>query len=124
MVALATGHTSNAMQANLVRVLTLPLVWYAAVQGAGLLNVIWIATAGEVGGYLLSLWLLRKRVGVDLKPMALPITCLVLFMGAAAFLPPSLDLMGNAVLIVLFALILLSMADLRRYISGRRNKGA
>lgn len=120
VVALATGHTSNAMQANLVRVLTLPLVWYAAVEGVGLLNVVWIATGGEVLGYMLSLWLLRARVGVALKPMVWPLCCLVLFMGAAAFLPLSFGWMTPVVLSVIFVLSLLSMADLRRYITARR----
>lgn len=120
VVALSAGHTANAMQANLVRVATLPLVWYAVAQGAGLLSVIWIATVGEILGYMLSLWLLRRRVGTRLRPMFFPLICFVGFIGTAAMAPLSLGWMVQAVLIILMVLSLIMMADLRRYIVQRR----
>jgi O-antigen/teichoic acid export membrane protein len=121
VVALSSGHTANAMQANLVRVATLPLVWYALAKGAGLPAVIWIATAGEILGYTLSLWLLSRHVGTPLHPMVWPITCFIFFMGTAAIAPL---LLGWAVLVVLMVLMVLGvvmMADLRRYIAQRHH---
>ena len=61
IVALARGETSNAMWANVARVVVLPLIWWAAVQGADLVTLIWIGIAGEVLGYAVALGLLAVR---------------------------------------------------------------
>ena len=63
IVALARGETSNAMWANVARVVVLPLIWWAAVQGADLVTLIWIGIAGEVLGYAVALGLLAVRCG-------------------------------------------------------------
>lgn len=120
VVALSVGHTANAMLANMVRVATLPLVWYAVVQGAELLSVIWIATGGEVLGYLLSLWLLNRRVGTQLRSMIWPIACLTVFTLTATIVPLSFGWIIQAALVALAALSVMSMKDLRSYIMRKR----
>lgn len=119
IVALSGGHTANAMQANFVRVASLPFAWYAVVQGAGLLSVIWIALIAESLGYLLSLWLLRRHVATELRPMLLPVLGFAIFMIYAAIVPISFGWVMPAGLVVLLALTVLLMADLRRYIAHR-----
>ncbi len=60
LVALAKGHTSNAMIANLVRVCALPLCWYVAITSGDLVLILWIATAAEVFSYTVSSVLLHR----------------------------------------------------------------
>ena len=66
VVALSVGATSLTMWGNLVRVALLPLVWWAAVQGAELRTLIWIGIIGEVAGYLIGLWLLRQKTALPI----------------------------------------------------------
>ena len=123
VVALAGGHTGNAMLANLVRVATLPLAWYVLQQGGGLPQVIWIATMGEIGGYALSLWLVRRGLALSLRPMILPVALAAAFMVAAAVLPdwPGLPRWLPGVAMGLFFVAMLGvMVDLRRYVAQRR----
>jgi O-antigen/teichoic acid export membrane protein len=117
VVALSVGHTANAMLANMVRVATLPLVWYALVQGVDLLGVIWIATGGEVLGYFLSLWLLHRRVGTGLRPMFWPIVCLTIFTLVAAMVSSSFSWI---ILSGLILICIMTMTDLRHYIMRKR----
>lgn len=72
IVALADAQTTNAMWANGFRLLTLPVAFVAAVEGAGLLTIIWIAIIGEVCGLIVSFVLVRRRAGVRFEGMALP----------------------------------------------------
>ncbi|MGY9046363.1 hypothetical protein P775_05675 [Puniceibacterium antarcticum] len=123
IVALADGRTGNAMQSNLARVATLPLAWYVITQGAGLGIVILIATLGELFGFALSLYLVRRTSGVALLRMLGP----VLFSGiffALALVLPALGSLPDWVLPVGLtlgiALTVLSMKDLLRYVMRRR----
>jgi len=120
VVALSVGHTANAMQANMIRVATLPLVWYSVVQGANLLSVIWIATAGEALGYFLSLWLLSRRTGTQLGQMIWPVSCFAILIFTAVMVPLSLGWVLQAALISIFLLALMTMKDLRQYITRTR----
>lgn len=82
VVALSRAQTDNAMWANLCRVLTLPLAWYAAAQGYGLTAVVCIALSGELCGFAVALILLRRRVGFGLRPLRRPIAACFLFLAA------------------------------------------
>lgn len=73
IAALARKHTANAMIANAVRLLVLPLVWIAAVQGEPLITIILISILGEILSFFTSLWLVRNRLGIALAPMLWPI---------------------------------------------------
>ncbi|WP_256415711.1 oligosaccharide flippase family protein [Ruegeria sp. HKCCD7255] len=119
-VALAVGRTSNAMIANLFRVISLPFSWYAAVLGNDLLVVILIASTGELLGFTVSLLLVRTRVNLPLRPMLLPIFLGFVLLGsvmARQFWFEDLNLLW--ITVIAFLLIMseaLSMKDLRDYI--------
>lgn len=72
IVALALGRTGNPLVANIPRVLLLPVAWWVAVNTGDLLLIIWIAIAGEFLGLLLSLFLLRDRLPLTSRDIALP----------------------------------------------------
>lgn len=82
LAALAIGQTANAMIANGVRVLSLPVCWYVAVVTGDLMIIIWTAIAGEVLGYAVSLLMLRWRSGLSLSGLWWPMAgslCLVTY---------------------------------------------
>ncbi len=120
IVALARGQTSNATIANLMRVLALPVAWYALVKGGDLLTVIWIATLGEIAGFAVSLLLLQWRLNVGLSGTAASFACTLFVLGIAAgsayfgaSLSPTLFLIA---LFVASGILVWSMADLRLYV--------
>ena len=126
VVALARGRTGNAMLGNLPRVASIAVAWAALNQGAGLMAVIWIGTAGEVVGFAVALGLVRARVGVGLGPMLWPclgaavvlgaIGAQALWLGAAGPLAQGLGALGCAALL---ALALVAMRELRGYVLAR-----
>lgn len=61
VVAMAQGHTGNAMIANLTRVVSLPLAYWIANTGGDLQQIIFVAILGEIIGFAISLSLLRAR---------------------------------------------------------------
>ncbi len=61
IVALALGQTSNAMAANLVRVMGLPLAWIVVAKGGDLLDILLISLAAEGLGLWVSLALMLSR---------------------------------------------------------------
>jgi O-antigen/teichoic acid export membrane protein len=128
ITALACGQTGNALVANLLRVALLPVAWLVLHQGGGLTEVIWIAIAGESIGFAVSLLLVRYRIGVAMRPMLLSLAI------AAAILALAAAVLANdgalttdaplnweifAVALVLVGALMLSMSDLRQYVSRR-----
>ena len=71
-VALAKGRSGNSAVANIFRVVSLPLSWYAVVQTGSVYAVLAIATAAEALGYIASLSLAAHRTGLLLRPVILP----------------------------------------------------
>lgn len=71
IVALARGHTSNPMWANMARLLALPAVWIVAAEGVGLTLIIWIAIVGEILGFVVALTLLKWQTKLDLSALLL-----------------------------------------------------
>lgn len=69
IVALAHAQTTNAMWANAVRLLALPVAFWSALIGADLLTIIGIGIAGELGGLTVALALVRHRLGLSLGSM-------------------------------------------------------
>ena len=128
VVALALGQTGNAMIANLCRVVSLGIAWYVAAHGGDLYAIIWIAIAGEVTGYLVSLALVHYRLKVPFKPMIVPNLLGVATIGMAgleASLPEAsgqLQGWALAAIILLFTLSIATMRDLRHYIFKRATK--
>ena len=110
IVALSRAHTSNAMIANALRLLALPVAWYAAAVGGDLLVIIWIAIAGEAIGFLTSLVLVHYRLGLDISRVRVPLFAgllVITVIGGKAYfsdLAPSQN-----VLLVVFALACLAV---------------
>lgn len=127
-VSLAHGHTTNALVANLMRVLLLPVAWYVVATGGSLLQVVWIGIFAEVFGLVLGLWLTVWRLRLPRRPLVLPFvasTALFVLAGfhasaqysAADWVPGLWTGLG---LVVLFVLALACMRDLIRYIRRRK----
>lgn len=85
--ALARAFTTNAMIANIVRLLVLPVVWYGAINGMSLVWIIIVSILGELVSYFTSLWLVRTRVGVPVGEMFWPVGLVVIWLALAALSP-------------------------------------
>lgn len=125
IIALAEGHTGNALVSNLFRVASLPFSWYVLTIGGDLVQVIWIAIAGETCGFAASLLLVRYRMHISLRPVALPlvVTALLLSVAALPAAMPTVPLPGWTVpvsVVALFALLILTMSDFRQYLVQRK----
>ncbi|MBF9032118.1 oligosaccharide flippase family protein [Rhodobacterales bacterium HKCCE3408] len=128
VTALARGRTGNAMAANLFRVASLPLAWWAAAVTGDLLLVVLIATAGEVLGVIASLVLVRWRAGVKLGALrnAFAATAVVLSAAALHAAAPSVPALSHlprwlttVTVVVLFGAALWQMGHVRAYIGLR-----
>lgn len=78
IVALATGQTANAMIANLVRTLALPVAVLAAARGGSLFDLLLISILAECLGLVLSIWLLLRKSGLSRYRTLLPFTTVLL----------------------------------------------
>jgi O-antigen/teichoic acid export membrane protein len=128
IVALACGQTENAVVANLVRVALLPVAWGVVQQGGGLVEVIWIAIAGEAIGFAVSLALVRHRVGLSMRRLVpcLALTSALMAVSAAGFAQhntlqasPLLSWEVAGLALVLFGALIYSIRDLRHYAARR-----
>jgi len=127
IVALALGETSNAMYANLARLVALPLIWYVAATSGDLLFVVKIGVAAEAAALAISLALLRYKAGVGLGSIlpatlgTVPFGAVVMIQAAAdrdlqaQFAPPGIILVMTA----LIAAALWKMPELRDYVRKR-----
>lgn len=86
IVALAKADTCNPLIANMLRALLLPAAWWAASAGGGVQAVIGFGIVGEGLALSAALLLLRRRYGLTLDGVGLPVvasigillmTCLV-----------------------------------------------
>jgi O-antigen/teichoic acid export membrane protein len=127
IVALATGHTGNAMAANLLRALSLPLAWYVAVKSGDLQLILWIAIGGELVGYVVAMALLHHRSGFAMRALIVPhLGVAMLLIVATAYalwgvpldhsVKPGIALAMTAVLIA----ALWMMPDLRHHVMRRQ----
>jgi O-antigen/teichoic acid export membrane protein len=128
-IALAMGKTGLSTISNLPRVFSMPIAWYAATHTGNIFVVLWIAIIGEGVGFLISLFLLRRQLKLQLGPIALPIslvTTLVGFIAIQAWLTNGsaehmiLSPWTGIPIVVLFTLALISMKDLRQYVARRK----
>ncbi len=120
IVALARAKTENAMIANLFRVLSLPLSYYVAVTSGDLKLVIWIATLGELLGFIAALLLVRYRVGLELDGMVWPLATTVLFCVVASCFGVWGGLGWQVATCVAFVICVLSMRSSWAYIKARQ----
>ena len=88
-VALALGHTSNAMIANLARIAVIPLIWIVAVQTGSLRHILILVIIGETLSVLVAFYLLARTLKLKMSvlvvpqlPGALAVMVVVLWMAA------------------------------------------
>lgn len=127
-VALAMGRSGNSAVANIFRVLSLPISWYAVIHTGSVYAVLAIGMAAEALGYVVSLILAARRTGLMLSPVILPSGLFALACAAALmdayYRPPQTGLAENLpwqrwVIVALILLGLASMTALRGYLARR-----
>ncbi len=110
IVALALGHTSNAMIANILRILILPLIWMVAEQTGSLLHILIVVVMGEAMSVLIAFYLLahtsKLKVSVLLVPQ-LPGALAVMAVGLWAVVHPPVTAMPGLGMGVLAGFVLL-----------------
>lgn len=113
IVAIARAETTNPMWANLVRIGVLPLLLLALSAGAGLMTAAWLALGGELLALGAAFLLLRRRLGLALSGLGLPVGGALALLGLigldAALSPPAAGLVehlhaGQALLVAAFVL--------------------
>ena len=119
IVALSCGHTANALVANVLRILTLPLCWYVAVTTGDLLTIIIIAVAGELLGHLVALGMLRYRSHVTLRRVILPQTFTTVGVAGAIMFESARMTLQAGFFFGIIVLVLWSCKDLRHFLTGR-----
>ncbi|OYX42443.1 MAG: hypothetical protein B7Z02_12105 [Rhodobacterales bacterium 32-67-9] len=124
-VALSKERSGNAAAANLFRVLSLPISWYAVTHSGDVMTVMYIAMVAEVLGYVVSLRLAARRTGMLLGPLFLPSVLSALACAAAVldayYYPPQTGLLAHLdwsrwVVAALCLAALASMSALRGYL--------
>ncbi|MGB3554651.1 MAG: oligosaccharide flippase family protein [Jannaschia sp.] len=132
MIALGRGQTSNPMIANSVRVASLPVAWWVAASGGGLEGVIAVAIVGETIGTLTSLAMIRIRLGIVLRTLALPLLAsgVVLVLMAGLAWRATADIAGTfaplahpvetALVVAAILLALVVQRQLWRYVARRK----
>ncbi|WP_306734945.1 oligosaccharide flippase family protein [Marimonas arenosa] len=118
IVALSRAHTSNAMIANTMRILVLPLAWYAATIWGDVLVVIWVAIAGEAIAFAVSLVLVHYRLSLDFGRVGVSLIAGVLAIAtlATSAISTSTNTNGNWYLVVIslacLAIVAMNVRDL------------
>jgi O-antigen/teichoic acid export membrane protein len=126
IVALARGHTMNAMVANLVRLLTLPICWQVAVTSGDLRMILWVAMAGEILGHIVALVLLQPVPAIAERGIMLThIIAVLMLLGVSGWVlhaPLTTDaapLLIWAVAAAGLVICLFTMRELRAYVRIR-----
>lgn len=121
-VALSRALTTNAMIANGVRILAIPLSWWVLLQGGTVLHIVWIATTAELCAYIVSLLLITYRLNIHAASIALPFLTSLITLATAAlynsYLPEGTqwNVFGLFAMLCSFLLCFVSMRELRSYI--------
>lgn len=110
-IALARGHSSNAMISNLPRVIALPFAWWILQSGGSLVHLLWLGVAAELTGYFTSVFLVYKRENVPIFPLwhvaVAAVGFVALTSGAFVFLESSMIIEISEHHMVLLAFIIL-----------------
>lgn len=85
VAALATGFTTNPMIANSVRAVSLPVAWFVAIQTGAILPVIFVAIGAEAIGLLISIVLLKRRLGLSLRPLLYTALTMAVVLASTAY---------------------------------------
>lgn len=85
IIALSRAQTGNSAIANLARIALLPVAWVVADRTGRIDLVVAIGILGEFLGFVVASWLVRRRAGLSLRRMGLPVALsLALFLVAAS----------------------------------------
>ena len=68
LAALATARTGVMLLTSLIRISVLPVSWYVAANGGGVISIIMFGILGELMSLAVALWVLQARVGIALLP--------------------------------------------------------
>ncbi len=123
VVALAKGRAGNAIAANLFRVAALPIAWIIAIRTGDIIAISWVAVAAEAAGFAFSLYLVKTRAGLALKPLIIPILLTALVCMVSTFVSwaepeaPTFGQQWHPLYLVVIAVSLLSLLGM----SGLRN---
>jgi len=91
-VALAAGHTSNNMIANLPRVISLPVAWLLLESGNSLVIILWLGCGAEMMGYMIAILLVQRRLRIPLSQLSfLVFATLVFLLSASGLVVSPLD---------------------------------
>lgn len=113
-VAMSVGRTRLPMTANFVRLVSLPLCFWAAGEGWGMVAVVMISTAAEVVSLLVATTLLWRWLGLArLDRLGVPYALVFTLMLIAcwiALVPPvtAFDMRHGAILALLVAIVAVS----------------
>jgi O-antigen/teichoic acid export membrane protein len=117
VIALASGHTANAMFGNLPRLITLPLTMYLLLQGFGLLTVVAVAICSELMGFVLSLFMVERRSGINLRPLRPAFFSLASFLTLSLFSEAKIFWVIQSLMFVLLGFLVWSAQDLRYFLA-------
>jgi O-antigen/teichoic acid export membrane protein len=128
IVAMAKAETSNPLIANLLRVLALPIGWFAVANGAGVGTLVAIGLLGEAAALIFGLLLLKWRLYLPVGRLLASIVTFGLAVGLALvlaavpwypFLSNSLGTVIPQLLLVALPLFVLSaMPALRHWVQA------
>ena len=130
-IGLAMGRTGLASLSNLPRLFSMPVAWYFALITHDVFVVLWIAIAGEIIGFVVSLILMKRQLGISLGTSAASFWLMmgvVLCVAVQAWLSnravdaPQLSLWTSIPIVIFFTLALWHMKDLRRYVAARKSR--
>ena len=126
VIALACGNTTNAMLSNLIRVLSLPVAWWAvAHNNGGLVTLLVIAICTEVLGFLVAVTQVKWRFTMTVRRSLPALGIGAAIVGAAAATTytsaPMIARAAYWACPLLLALLCVAVPDLRRFIFAKRS---
>ena len=126
-IAMAQGQTTPSMFANLARIAMLPVTWMVATQGGSLAAIIWTGIAGEFVAVVVSYWLVRDRIRLRSRNVALPHLACATLLGVTALLGASALPLGlpsaAALILVLVGTVAATLGDSVTFFGLRRKPG-
>ena len=130
MASMAQARTQNALIANLCRIIALSISWWLVVNmDHGVYTIIGGALMGEFVGVLVSLVMLRRQVGISLRPLMGSYTCngallaalVGHFISVQVLAQPLVDpMISTSVCAALFVIAMASLREFWRHMAARQ----
>ena len=117
-VSISRAATRSPMYANIVRLISFPLAFLAAAQGASVTMVVAISALGELASMALAVFLVQSRLGIlrlDLMgwPYLLSLAALLILASLSEFPPVGLFDWRHAVMVALGITLLVLCREMR-----------